>query len=141
MKLHHALVTTLLALPAASAVQAASMNLEPGLWEYEHRMQIPGMPRQMPAQTRQQCVRQADLEKFVIEDEADCEILEHEVSDDAVSWHVRCGSGESLADMRGRLQTHGDHYEGEAEMEIQGPDGQPRTMTMEMRGRRIGDCR
>jgi hypothetical protein len=59
-KLVSSFIPTFMLLVAASA-QSATPNMKEGLWEVTVKMDMPGMPGNMPAQTTQRCVTAKDM--------------------------------------------------------------------------------
>ena len=61
---------------SASGAQAASPNMQPGMWEIITTMQIPGMPMSIPPQTVKPCFKKEDLKesKDTLPDGAPCKI-------------------------------------------------------------------
>lgn len=119
---------------SASALAAGSDEL----WEVTNKMEMPGMPIAMPAQTSKICMQKGhenDPNNAVPKDKnQDCKMSDVKVSGNTSSWQMKCegkhpmtGSGE---------MTRGDgSYSGKTQMHSKDGD-----MTMVYEGKRVGTC-
>ncbi len=136
------LVLTLAAV-AAVAMAAQQNPMKPGNWETTIQMHMPNMPMQMPEMKSTTCITPEQLEK----DPAsglprgmggrgrgqNCEVSDYKVDGHKVSWKMACPSQQMTA--TGELTFSGDSYTGA--MKASMPMGE---MTMQMTGKRLGDC-
>lgn len=127
---------------AADSVTA----MRPGLWEMTTRMQMPGMPYQMPARTFRRCITQADLDKNhgvpkpQTHGDMTCTMANFTRSGNTLNYTMKCTGkdGDMQFDgsttMDSRDAYHGTmHMTGTAE-------GHAMDMTGKTQGKRIGDC-
>jgi hypothetical protein len=132
-----ATVFGLLAAPPAFAQGA----LRAGKWEVTTQMEMPGMPMQLPATTRTQCVTQAQqddpastLPSGSPDPQADCKASDYRRDGDKVTWKLTCTGSQPMTG-QGSIVVDGDRYDGTMVMTMdQG------SMTMKYAGKRVGDC-
>jgi hypothetical protein len=135
MRIAHAF--GLLAL-ASTAALAADKPMKPGQYDYTVKMEMPGMPFQMPPQNFQRCVTQADVDKGKQYDNqsdrnSDCEIKNLKQSAGKVSFDLACKDGTTgHAEYSGTETT----MSGKTVMNREGT-----AMTMAMTAKRVGDCK
>lgn len=136
----------LIALPLAvlaAQTWAESSNMQPGLWEITTKMEMPGMPMQLPPNTMQHCYSAQDLAQAhnaVPQDESgNCRIEDYKLEGNTASWSIVC-SGPNAMRGRATMTMEPTSYHGSMKSSMQGPAGNMQ-MTTHWRGRRIGDCR
>ncbi len=124
-----------LAAGGAHAADAAPSPPKNGdLWEVTSQMTMEGMPAGMgmPAQTRRVCTGKEWTKPPVASDEHNCQMTDFKTTATKSSWKVSCqgmnGEGEIT-------RTSPDAYTGW--MKMSAPQG---TMTMNLTGKRVGDC-
>lgn len=127
--------TTLFSLLLPVAALADSTGMQPGQYDYNVKMEMPGMPFAMPAQKFKHCLTQADVDggdQFKDQQNKDCVVKNLKQSAGKASFDVACkdgttGSAEYAFDatsMTGKtVMDHG----GQA-------------MTMNMSAKRVGGC-
>lgn len=136
--------TCLAAAPALYA--AAAPNMKPGLWEVTVKMDMPGMPQGMQAQTTQRCVTPKDLEDpRSVGPGADprtsgkCEVSNYRLQGNTATWEMACKGPEQMKGT-GSMTYEGDRYSGVNRMTMN-QGGQVMNMTMNYSGRYLGDCK
>ena len=121
----------------------AGMNLHEGLWEITSKMEIPGMPMQMPARKHTQCLTKENMLNSMVPQKQDqdheCKITDTEISGNTVTWVMKC-SGEDAMEVTGKTTYHGDTFEGTITMITNDPKEGKMTMINHISGRRIGEC-
>ena len=135
-----ALIVTALGLVSASAVLADG-GLREGKWEVTTQMQMPGVPMQLPATTRTQCVTKAQqddpastLPSGSPDPQAKCKASDYHRDGNKVTWKVTCTGSQPMTG-QGSIVVDGDRYDGTMVMTMdQG------SMTMKYAGKRVGDC-
>jgi hypothetical protein len=139
-----ALGAIVLALPAL----ASEKLMRPGKWEVTAKMEIPGLPMTPRPYTTTICIKPEDVkdpETMIKESQArrgenDCKIKNYEIDGQKVTWSMVC-SGAHPATMNGEMIYKGDSYEGTFHFDNTGAkEGQPRSMTTHVSGKRVGDC-
>ena len=117
--------TNILATPAMSE----------GKWEITAKMEMPGMPMQMPAHTFTHCVTAEDMAPHDERPGQECKTIKSNVNGNTVTWQMECKSPQGTTMMDGRATYTGDTMNGEIKMQQDGMD-----MTQRMNGRRLGQC-
>jgi hypothetical protein len=126
----------LLALPVAAL--AADQAMKPGLYDYTVKMEMPGMPFEMPAQKFQHCLTQADMDKGKQYDNqsdrgSDCEVKNLKQSAGKASFDLACKDGTTG---KAEYTFSGDGMSGKTVITREGTP-----MTMAMSAKRAGDCK
>jgi hypothetical protein len=132
-------VATCIAFLAGSA-SAAGPDMQPGLWKITTRMQLPGMPSDMPQQSFEhtECLTENDFVPHGRKSRAsggDCEISDVRTDGDTVSWTMRCDTGQGEMNGKGSITYKGDTFEGRIKTVMPGME-----MVQHLKGERIGDC-
>ncbi len=118
------------------AALAADKAMQPGLYDYTVKMEMPGMPFEMPAQNFQSCVKQEDVDKgkqYQTQRDQDCEVKNLKQSTGKASFDIACKDGTT---------GHADYTFGDASMNgktVMNREGT--AMTMAMSAKRVGDCK
>ncbi len=112
------------------------LNLKDGLWEITSRIEMPGMPMQMPEQTYTQCITSKDSVPKG-QNAEDCRFLKKETKGDTVIWDMECNTPDGRMRMQGEITYAGTSFKGTVRMKS--ADGMD--MLNRMSGRRVGDCK
>src|SRR5262245_47019288 len=131
---------TVLGLVSASRALADG-GLREGKWEVTTQMQMPGVPMQLPATTRTQCVTKAQqddpastLPSGSPDPQAKCTASDYHRDGSKVTWKLTCTGSQPMTG-QGSIVVDGDRYDGTMEMTMdQG------SMTMKYAGKRVCDC-
>lgn len=110
-------------------------NMQEGLWEITVKMEMPGMPMNMPPSTHSQCITNENLVPRGAQEGGECKIVETNVKGDTVTWTMECDTPEGKARATGEITYKGDTFKGTTKMTMQGME-----MTQHLSGRRIGNC-
>lgn len=119
------------------ALAAGQVDMQDGEWEITTRVEMPGIPVQIPPMTVTQCITQKDLIPPNEQPDSECSVTSNQISGNTVTWSIECKGegGDTRGD--GQITYHGDRFEGSMKMSM--PEGM--TMTNHMSGKRIGPCR
>jgi hypothetical protein len=123
-------LVSLLALSAMPAHADANGDM----WEVTSQMTMEGMPpgMNMPAQTRRMCTAHEWTKPPVSQDERGCKASEFTTTPTKTTWKITCPDVTGSAEI---TRTSPDAYTGWMKMTMaQG------TMTMNLTGKRVGDC-
>jgi hypothetical protein len=122
----------------------AGVNMHDGMWEISTRMEMPGMPMQMPERTHTQCLTEENMLKTMAPKEQDqnenCKVTDKKVTGDTLTWTLEC-KGEDAMKVTGKTTYHGDSFEGTMTMTSSDPEEGEMKIINHIRGRRIGDCK
>jgi hypothetical protein len=126
-------LTCLVTMLAVSAM-AAFADANGDLWEVTSQMTMEGMPAGMgmPAQTRRVCTAHEWTKPPVSQDDRGCKASDFSSTPTKTTWKVSCPDVNGTAEI---TRTSPDAYTGWMKMTMaQG------TMTMNLTGKRVGDC-
>lgn len=119
-----------LALPAFAGPQKA------GKWQTTVKVEIPGMPMQMPAITHEVCVTPEEAEKPQpprSQRQQDCTISDYKIDGNTVSWKMTCPKSNMTGE--GKMTYSGDSFEGLMKAKMGDQE-----VTTHYSGKRLGDC-
>ena len=131
----------LLALLAVACAAHAASSLTPGLYEYSVKMNMPGMPADMPPQVTQRCLNPKDIEGGsaygMPRDKSNCTVTDMKEDGGQFSYKMACTKPQQFsADAQGTLTATSIEMNMTMTMaELPGP------ITQKVTARRIGDCK
>ncbi len=124
---------------------AGGLSMKPGLWQFESKMTVTGMPFAMPprANTYKKCVTREEAKKiWKIASESKgekCQYTDLKKSGNHVAWKMKC-TGNSNMEGRGEVTFENSNaYHGKMDMAMQS-EGQSMGVHAKFNARRIGDC-
>lgn len=126
-------------LAAFNVANAAAPNIDDGEWEFETKMNMPGMPHAMPAQKFRNCMNKNDPVPRGVDPQqgkSACKTVQQDAKGDTVTWTVRCTHEGQTTETKGRGTYRGDTMQATQTTAMNG-----QTMTMNISGRRIGPCK
>jgi len=134
---------TTLALLAVVSLPVLARAEEPapmqeGQWELSMKIEIPGLPFQLPAQTVNHCYTKKELQESagVPKQSNDCKVTESKRTGNKVTWKVVC-TGKNAGTGSGEMVfTSATAYEGAMKLENKG-----QVTTTRYEGKRLGDCK
>ena len=119
----------------ASAFSPLALSAPGEYWEVTTKMEIPGMPFAMPAQTVKVCIAKG-AEKHPPPNK-ECEMTDVRVSGNKTFWKVRCNQNGEIMNGSGEMSGNMDQSEGT--MHLSGKSGgQNIEMTMKHQSKRLG---
>lgn len=125
-----------------SVALAAAAGMQPGLWEITTRMEMPGMPMQMPPQTVQHCYTKKDLDegKSAVPraDDKSCQVKDYTLKGTTATWTMVCTGKEAMTGT-GTMTWTSNSYTGNMKSKIK--DGDTLEMALNWTGKRLGDCK
>ncbi|HSH56914.1 MAG TPA: DUF3617 family protein [Halomonas sp.] len=142
MSIRPILAGLLLALPFSAL--AETPNIVPGEWEFTSTTSVSGdLPFPDQTETSRECIAQGDLNDpdfQMIEEEENCELIEHSVGVDGMEYRMVCQAEGGQADIVGHMEFLGETTEGRVEVTVQSPQMGEMEMVTEVEGRRVGEC-
>ncbi len=137
------LAAALIAVPALT-LAADKPDMTEGLWEITSKVNMPGMPMQMPAHTMQHCFTKEDIakgDKTVPQGQPDqkCNMVDRKMSGNKFTYKMVC-TGKNKMTMTGEVIYSKTSYRGSSQMDMV-QNGQPMRMNTEYSARRLSDCR
>ena len=124
-----------LAFALAASMQASAQGKD-DLWEVSTKMEMPGMPMAMPAQTNRFCLGKNRKDEELVPRQGDCRMIESKRVDNKFSYKMDC-SGNYSAIVDGTITFGNNVYDGQMRMAMKNTND---TMVMTFTGKRIGDC-
>lgn len=116
--------------------QAATVDMQPGMWEWIMTMEMQGVPMAIPPTTYSDCLSKDDLVPRQPQQGNQCKLVESDVSGDSVSWKIECPTPNGASISEGRMTYKGTTATGEMNAITQGM-----TMKSTLNGRRTGACK
>lgn len=119
-------------------VSAAAYPAQGEYWEVTSKMEMPGMPMAMPAQTSKVCIPQGGEKdpRRMQKKDSNCEITDVKTSGNKVSWKGKCVSNGETMNQVGEATHERDSFHSTMHMTATGK--RPMEMTATSSGKRIG---
>lgn len=131
-------ITTIVAgiLLLSAGYASAADSIREGQWEITSQTDMPGMPMKMPATTIKHCYTKEDVKdhRKVVNQDKNCKVTDYKVSGNKVTWAMQC-TGEHEGTFNGETTFSTNAYSSIMKMKSQGY-----SMTVNVKGKRIGDC-
>ena len=124
-----------LAFALATSMQASAQGKD-DLWEVSTKMEMPGMPMAMPAQTNRFCLGKNRKDEELVPRQGDCRMIESKRVGNKFTYKMDC-SGVNSAIVDGTITFGNNVYDGQMRMAMKNTND---TMVMTFTGKRIGDC-
>ncbi|HEY2969202.1 MAG TPA: DUF3617 family protein [Casimicrobiaceae bacterium] len=121
---------------ALAASLPASAQGKDDLWEVSTKMEMPGMPMAMPAQTNRFCIGKNRKDEEFVPRQGDCRMVESKRVGNRFTYKMDC-AGKLSAIVDGVITFGNEAYDGQMRMAMKQTND---TMNMTFTGRRIGDC-
>jgi len=124
-----------LAMAATPAAQAQGTD---DLYEVTVKMEMAGMPMQMPAMTQRSCVKKGGSDAESVPHQDNCKVTDAKRTGNKVTFAMVC-TGRDAMTGKGEITYAGDAYNGT--IRLRGKmEGQDMEMTQAIAGRRVGAC-
>lgn len=121
------------------ALPALALDLKPGKYEITAKVEMPGMPGGMPAQSTTQCLTEQDPVPASSADAQDCKITDMKTEGNTVTYTMTCKQQGTTIKSSGKITYKGDTFEGTNQTQM-GPEAGNMTITTKTKGKRIGKC-
>ena len=108
------------------------------LWEVTVKMEMPGMPMQMPAQTNRVCLSKQPSDENYIPRNPDCKVTQTQRTGNTQRFKMVC-TGRNPMNMDGEITHAKDAYNGRSRMSGK-MEGHDMEMTQVFSGKKVGDC-
>jgi len=122
----------------------AEVNLHEGLWKITTKIEMPGMPMQMPVTEHMQCLTRKNMLKTMMpkdqNQEKECKTINTKISGNTVTWTTKC-EGKDAMEMTGKITYRGDTFEGTMIMISNSPNEGKIKIINHINGRRISECK
>jgi hypothetical protein len=121
------------------AAAYAAPIMQEGKWEITTKMEMKGMPMEMPAMKHTMCLTSKDMVPQKAEKNQDCKMISNKVEGNTVTWVMQCKDKNGTIDSTGKITYKGDGFDGTLNVDLTNKEGRQH-MFQKMSGRRIGDC-
>ena len=126
---------TLLALAIAAALPASAQGKD-DLWEVTSKMEMPGMPMALPAQTNRVCVAKNRKDEELIPRQGDCRLVDSNRVGSKFTYKMEC-AGQEPTTVDGAITFGNNAYDGQMRMVMKRTND---AMNIAFTGKRVGDC-
>ena len=132
-------VTLIIFVTAISVSFAGSeLNMQEGKWEITTKVEMPGMPINMPPNKHIQCLTKKDLVPQSSQPGQECKITQTKVVANTVTWTIQCKNKGGEIKGNGKITYSGNSFEGTIKMTMSQTNME---MTSHISGYRIGECK
>jgi hypothetical protein len=129
------------AMLAACPVLAAAQDQGPDeLWETTVKMEMAGMPMQMPEQTQRVCQQKGAKAEDTVPHENSCKVLDAKQVGNKSTFKLACDDGKNKYTGMGEVERSGDTTKGVIRM-TGTMEGKPVDMTQSFSSRKVGGCK
>jgi hypothetical protein len=121
----------------------AEPNMQEGMWEIKGEIKLEGLPFPMPPVplSYAQCLTKKDMIPQKKEKNQDCKMISNKMVGDAVTWVMQCKDKNGVTDSTGNLTYKGNSFTGTVHTVTTDAKGAKSQSTLQMSGKRIGDCK
>lgn len=114
----------------------ASAQGKDDLWEVSTKMEMPGMPMAMPAQTNRVCLAKNRKDEDFVPRQGDCRMVESKRVGNKFTYKMEC-AGNDPTTVDGAITFGNNVYDGQMRVTMKKTKD---TMDMTLSGKRVGDC-
>lgn len=115
-------------------------EIKDGLWEVTTRVEIAGMPHQMPPTTVRHCLAKNDPVPKAGDKSMECKTTNQKISGDTVTYAVECKNKDGVIITTGTMTYKGTSYDGTSKTSIKNKGQKEMQMNSKMSGKYIGPC-
>ncbi len=136
-------VTVMVTSLCLSSALLAEPNMQEGMWEIKGEMKIEGMPFPMPPvpMAYTQCLTKKDMVPQKKEKDQECKTIKNEIAGNTVTWDMQCKDKNGITDSTGKITYKGNSFVGTVHTVMKDTEGSKSESTLEMSGKRTGDCK
>lgn len=128
-------VLALLAFAVAFATPASAQGTDE-LWEISSRMDMPGMPMAMPAQTNRVCLGKNRKDEDLVPRQGDCRVVDSRRSGNQLNYKMEC-AGPEPSTVDGTITFGDGAYTGKMRMTMTRTKD---AVDLALAGKRVGAC-
>jgi hypothetical protein len=128
------------ALAAAPLLSIAQEKGPDELWEMTMKMEMAGMPMQMPEQTQRVCQPKGAKTEETVPHDSNCKVLDSKQSGNKTTFKIACEDGKNKYTGTGEVERSGDTTKGVIRM-VGTMDGEPMDMTQRFTSKKVGSCK
>jgi hypothetical protein len=113
-------------------------DIREGQWEITTKVEIPGMPANMPPMKNTQCLTNKDFVPKNSQPGQECSFPETKITGNTVTYKMECKGKQGEMKGSGEITYSGDSFKGTMKMQMPQANME---MISHMEGKRIGDCK
>lgn len=121
------------------ALPAFGLDLEPGKYQITSKVEMAGMPGDMPPQTSTQCLTKSDPVPNGSAASQGCKISDMDTKGNKVTYTMECDQQGMKVKSSGEIIYKGKSFEGTSIMKM-GPSAGGMTITTKTTGKWVGKC-
>ena len=122
----------------AVSFAGSELNMQEGKWEITTKVEMPGMPTNMPPNKHIQCLTNNDLVPNNSQQGQECKITQTTIVGNTVTWVIQCKSQGEEMKGNGKITYSGNSLEGTIKMIMSQANME---MISHISGHRIGECK
>mgnify|MGYP001087919804 CR=1 FL=1 len=122
------------------SLPAWGLDLKPGKYQITAKVEMPGMPGGMPAQTMTQCLNEQNPVPNTSAGAHGCKITDMKTKGTTINYAMDCKQEGMTIKTTGKMTYKGDSFEGTSRTNM-GPAAGGMTVTTVVKGKRIGNCK
>ncbi len=123
-----------------AGLAAGAPNMQDGKWEITTKIEMEGLPVNMPPQKHTICMTKQNAVPQKQEKSDECKMTENRVVGDTVYWTVQCHTKDGSTEGKGKITYKGNSFDGIFTMTGK-QGGEKINMKNHMSGKRIGECK
>ncbi|OPY02324.1 MAG: hypothetical protein A4E60_01119 [Syntrophorhabdus sp. PtaB.Bin047] len=136
-----ATLAIILALVWCGSAEAAEPNMKDGLWEITTKVEMKGMPANIPPTVTKQCLtKKESVPGQGKEKNPNCKITDQKVTGNTVTWAMVCKEKDGTVESKGSITYKGDAFDGTTTTLIKDKAHQAQQVSTKMTGKRLGPC-
>lgn len=123
-------------LTSSTFLQAAEVDIKPGLWEWSMTMKMQGMMFAIPPTTYSSCITKEDIIPAQSYTPEDCKMISKNITSKGVEWKMECSTDGMKTMSVGKINYTKTTAKGTINITTAGVN-----MVSDLSGRRIGECK
>jgi hypothetical protein len=120
--------------------RGASAEMKEGFWEITSKVEMKGMPSNMPPTIVKQCITKKDAVPQPKAQNQECKMKDQKVSGDTVTYAMECKMKDGTMETSGRMNFKGDRFDGSTTTTVKTKDQPAMQMSSTMSGKYLGPC-
>ena len=115
----------------------AKPNVKTGLWKFTIKMEMPGMPMQIPPVTNEKCITDSDLLPKTDSPNESCKITNQKTSGNTISYDITCKTEGNTTKGKVKVTYSSKKMNGTMDLTIKPGDTK---MKSKISGKYVGTC-
>ena len=111
-----------------------------GLWEFNIRYELIGVPQKMPEYLSKQCITESAPIPAISREGQECTERVQGRFGRTFTWQVDCSTEWEMVQGMGRIHYAGKEASGDVHLQVVNPYNPPQPMVFHLNGKRLGAC-